>query len=672
MTDGPLRRSTAPMRAMETDEAKHTDSLRDELSKAQGLTESLLEFSSDGIVVLNRFGRVENLNQVARNLLGCELPDALGASISDLFNAHDPENGERIDLTNDRYRLPQVSFTRAFLGKPDGSRSSVAFQLKPNANPLKPELSGALLFLRDESQADAKEAQIRLIATALKSIGEGVIITDRNWEEGDARILYVNDGVTEISGYSEMDVVGKGISLFHGKNTDLSIVKEMLLDIAEGRAAAGEMVGYKRDGTEFIMAWKVFPVWGSPNEVTNYVVILRDVSQIRRLEQDLFQSQKMEAVGRLAGGIAHDFNNILAVILSFSDLILESKVDEDADSQYLKEIRKAAERATDLTQQLLSFSRRNKDLKPEVLDAIKVTRDMQKILSRLIPENIGFNLQFAEKPVFVNVNRTALEQILINFTTNARDAMPDGGEISLSMIDCSAEDAAKYLPEHIEARPYMVLSFQDTGMGIDAETQRHIFEPFFTTKDQGKGTGLGLATVYGIVRQANGHIEVASEEGKGTLFRIFLPKVASKETTDDDTVEPSSEDLSSTERETILVVEDDVTMCDCISGLLVYHNYEVFSTNLAEDALDFFEESNADIRLLITDIILPKMRGTELAERLTQKNPEMKVIYMTGYSEEVFSQFNIPEDATVLKKPFSLKGALTAVQRLLKQDAPQV
>lgn len=656
------------MQKTDIDKPSRADPLKDELSKAQSLNQSLLEFSNDGIVVLNRFGNVENLNQIAQNLLGCELADAFEKSISDIFHAFDPVNGHPIDLAAERFRNPQLSSTRAYLEKPDGSRILTTFQLKPNANSLKPELSGALLFLKDESQNEATEAQIRLIATALKSIGEGVIITDNNWGKGDPRILYVNDGVSEISGYTEMDVVGKGISLFHGKNTDFSIIEEMILDIREGRAAAGEMVGYKKDGAEFIMAWKVFPVLESGTEITNYVVIQRDLSQIRRLEQDLFQSQKMEAIGRLAGGIAHDFNNILAVILSFSDLILETKDSEDSDIKYLKEIRKAAERATDLTQQLLSFSRRNKNLKPEILDAIKVTRDMQKILRRLIPENIQFDLQFPKNPVFVNLNRTALEQILINFTTNARDAMPDGGEIALSMIDCTADEAAQYLPEHIEARPYMILSFQDNGMGIDTHTQKHIFEPFFTTKDQGKGTGLGLATVYGIVNQANGHIEVASEAGKGTLFRIFLPKVAGKQAAEELAIEPPAQNLSSTERETILVVEDDETMCDCISGLLVYHNYEVFSTNLAEDALEFFEESDADIKLLITDIILPKMRGSELAERLVQKNPSMKVIYMTGYSEEVFSQFNIPEDATLLKKPFSLKAALSAVQQLLHQD----
>lgn len=656
------------MQRIEIDEKSQSKSLTDELTKATSLCDSLLEFSTDGIVVLDRFGQVENLNQVAQNLLGCDAAHAFGKSINDIFHAFDPSTNEPINLSSERYRNPQLSSTRANIEKPDGSRVSTTFQLKPNSHPLKPELSGALLILSDQRQTESTEAQIRLIATALKSIGEGVIITDKNWDAGDARILYVNDGFAEISGYSEMDVVGKGISLLHGKNTDYSIIEEMILDIRAGRTAAGEMVGYKKDGSEFIMAWKVFPVYDSDTQVTNYVVIQRDVSQIRRLEQDLFQSQKMEAVGRLAGGIAHDFNNILAVVLSFSDLLLESKDEDHVDAKYLREIRKAAERATDLTQQLLSFSRRNKSLKPEILDAVKVTHDMQKILRRLIPEDIEFDLRFAESPIWVNLNRTALEQILINFTTNARDAMPDGGKVSLSLTSCSAEDAADYLPEHIDARPYMMLAFQDTGLGIDAKTQKHIFEPFFTTKDVGKGTGLGLSTVYGIVRQANGHIELASEIGKGTLFRVFLPKVASKETSEEENDLPPSLSLATNERETILVVEDDETMCDCISGLLVYHNYEVFSTNLAEDALEFFEESNANIELLLTDLILPKMRGSLLAERLLEKNPNMKVIYMTGYSEEVYSQFNLPEGATVLKKPFSLKGALSTVQKMLNKD----
>ena len=654
-----------------TDSGPSTDA---ELSRAKTLADTLLETSSDGIIVLGRFGVVERLNELAQIMLGVTSEDTIGQSVSEVFLAFDPETNEPIDLSSKKYKSPQLASTRAYLLKPDGTRASIAFQLKPktSADPSRPDLSGALLFISDQSQTESKEAQIRLIATALKSIGEGVIITDKNWAEGDSRILYVNDGFSEISGYTEIDVVGKGVSLLHGKNTDFSIVEEMILDIQAGRTAAGEMVGYKKDGSEFIMAWKVFPVFASGSEISNYVVIQRDVSQIRRLEQDLFQSQKMEAVGRLAGGIAHDFNNILAVILSFSDLILESKEEVDTNAKYLKEIRKAAEKATDLTQQLLSFSRRNKNLKPEILDAIKVARDMQKILRRLIPEDIEFDAQFSPTPVHVNLNRTALEQILINFTTNARDAMPNGGKISLSIYACSDEEAAKHLPDHIESRPYMMLSFQDSGMGIDEATRERIFEPFFTTKDTGKGTGLGLSTVYGIVRQANGHIELTSEIGKGTRFRVFLPQVRAIETTEKDEgpLNPAT-NLSSSNRETILVVEDDETMCDCISGLLVYHNYEVFSTNLAEDAIEFFDESNANIQLLITDLILPKMRGSELAERLLEKNPDMKVIFMTGYSEEVYSQFKLPEDATVLKKPFSLKGALTTVQKLLSSEAKQ-
>ncbi len=643
------------------------DEIRSELAKASGLLESLLEFSKEGIVVLDRYGHVERCNTIAEKLLGTPLSDAEGKPINDIFAAFDPYTDERIDLTSEKYRNPQLALSRAYIRREDGSKALISFQLKPNANPTYPELSGALLFLGDLSEQESTNAQIRLIATALKSIGEGVVITDSNWENGDAKILYTNDGFTEITGYKDLEVVGKSISILNGPSTDPSVIEEMVNDLKEGHVAAGETVGYKKDGSEFILAWKIFPVHESAEKVANYVVIQRDVSQIRRLEQDLFQSQKMEAIGRLAGGIAHDFNNILAVILSFSDLILDKASEDDPNRKYLTEVRKAAERAADLTQQLLSFSRRNKNLKPEVLDAVKVTRDMQKILRRLIPENIRFHLNFQEDPLYVNINRTALEQILINFTTNARDAMPNGGEISLNMFGCSSEEAEGELPEYMEPKPYMILTFQDNGMGIDEETQRHIFEPFFTTKETGKGTGLGLATVYGIVKQANGHIEVASEIGKGTRFRIFLPQVATRKDKQDGDADLPVENLVSASRETILVVEDDEIWCDCLSGLLVQYNYEVFSTNQAEDALEFFEESKANIKLLITDLILPKMRGSELADRLLQKNPQMKVIYMTGYSEEIAHQFNVPEDAVILKKPFALKSALSTVQRLLQE-----
>jgi len=624
-----------------------------------------MDNSQAGIVIIDREGRVESLNRLAINLLGSNLSQAVGQPVNEIFVAYEADSDERIDLASERYRNPQFESTRAYLKHSESNRRPISFQLRPNHNPQHPEHSGALLYVRDLSQTENTEAQIRLIATALKSIGEGVLITDTNWQNGEARILFSNDGFSEITGYSEIEVIGKPISILNGPSTDLSIMEDMIEDLAAGRAAAGEMVGSRKDGSEFIMALKVFPVPGADGSISHHVAIQRDVSQIRRLEQDLFQSQKMEAVGRLAGGIAHDFNNILAVILSFSDLILDKADDDDPNRKFLTEIRKAAERATDLTQQLLSFSRRNKNLKPEVLDVIKVASDMQKILRRLIPENIQFNIRFQETPIYVNINRTAIEQILINFTTNARDAMPNGGEVTLSIVELSPEKAAQHLPEYIEARPYMALTFEDNGMGIDPETQRHIFEPFFTTKELGKGTGLGLATVYGIVKQSNGHIDLASEQGKGTRFTVYLPQVASKKIKETVKEEPPPESFPPANRETILVVEDDETMCDCISGLLVYHNYEVFSTNQAEDALDFLEDSDADIRLLITDLILPKMRGSELAERLLKRYPNMEVIYMTGYSEELLGQFNVPESSTVMKKPFSLKSVLGNVQRAL-------
>ena len=642
-----------------------SESQDEDLLRAQTLADSLLEFSSDGVIAIDRTGLVEKINRLAQTVLGIDPARAIGASINEIFKAFDPHSDERLNLAEERYRNPQLAHAQANLEKASGERIPISFHLKPNTNKVRPELSGALLFFKDLSQIVTTETQMRLIATALKSIGEGVVITDTHWDTGDASILYANDGFSEITGYSDLEVIGKPISILNGPGTDQSVIDEMVKDIKAGHTAAGETVGYKKDRSEFIISWKVFPVYGAQDSITNYVVIQRDVSQIRRLEQDLFQSQKMEAVGRLAGGVAHDFNNILAVILSFSDLILDKTDEADPNRKFMTEIRKAAERAADLTQQLLSFSRRNKNLKPEVLDAVKVTRDMQKILRRRVPEDIAFNLRFAETPVCVNINRTALEQILINFTTNARDAMPNGGLMELAIYQCDAEEAEQLLPDYMDLKSYLVLSFQDNGMGIDPETQKRIFEPFFTTKEQGKGTGLGLATVYGIVKQSNGHIELSSETGKGTRFRIFLPVVESKAADIDETDDIATDSLVSNERESVLVVEDDETMCDCLSGLLGLYNYQVYSTNQAEDALDFFEESHEDIKLLITDLILPKMRGSELAERLLKKNPNMKVIIMTGYSEELLAQFDFPRDAVLLKKPFSLKAALSSVQKLL-------
>jgi len=641
----------------------------DALPKNRALTDALMQFAREGIVVLDRYGEVEALNSNAERLLGVAREAAVGRQVGEVFQAVDPDTGEPVDLASERFRNPQLAPSPACLVGPDGRRGAIAFTLRPIASQDRPELSGALLYLEDRAASEFAEKQIRLIATALKSIGEGVIVTDDAWSEGAASILYANDGFSEITGYADYEVVGQSVDILNGPNTDPGIVEEMAADLRQGQPAAGESVNYRKDGSEFIAAWKIFPVYieDDAEEPTHYVAILRDVSQIRRLEQDLFQSQKMEAVGRLAGGIAHDFNNILAVILSFSELIMEKSDPEDPNLAYLAEIRKAAERAADLTQQLLSFSRRNKNLKPEILDAAKVARDMHKILGRLIPENISFDLAVApDQPLYIYVNRTALEQILINFTTNARDAMPGGGSIEVALQRCEAESAERLLPDYMEAKPYLALSFQDDGQGIDPETQRRIFEPFFTTKETGKGTGLGLATVYGIVKQANGHIEVASEPGRGTLFRIFLPLVADdqdkEETRKDD---PPAESLVSDRRESVLVVEDDETMCDCLSGLLGLYNYEVFSTNKAEDALQLMEEAQTEINLLVTDLILPKMRGSELAERLTRRFPDMQVIYMTGYSEEILAQFNLPPDAALLKKPFSLKAALATVQEML-------
>ncbi|TVR53718.1 MAG: response regulator [Puniceicoccaceae bacterium] len=537
----------------------------------------------------------------------------------------------------------------------------------PSASPEAPP-PGAVFILRNRSGRATRESTVRLLAAALESLGEGVLITDAQFDHPGPKILYVNQGFTGITGYTPEEAVGRTTTFLEGEKTNRQAIEAGHADLGHGRPTSMEVVNYRKDGREAVLVWRSFPVHGPTGKITNFVSILRDVSQVRRLERDLFQSQKMEAIGRLAGGVAHDFNNLLAVILSFSDILLEQTAQNPDHQKYLSEIQKAARRAAELTQQLMAFSRR-RNLEPRVLDLNLVVREIRKILRRLITENISLVDRLCPEELFININRTALEQILINLTTNARDALPSGGEIFIETHKLSEEEAAATLPAFLTRGSYARVSFSDTGLGMDEETRSHIFDPFFTTKPIGKGTGLGLSTVYGIVRNAAGHIEVESQPGHGTVFHLYLPLVAAAPASAGEETAGSSATLRAEKRHTILVVEDDQTMCDCITSLLGLYNYEVLSTNRAEEALDQLRETPRRLDLLLTDLMLPKMSGADLAQTLRREQPSMKIIFMTGYSEDTVAGLEEFPGTALLRKPFSLKNVLQLVQQTLNPEA---
>lgn len=501
-----------------------------------------------------------------------------------------------------------------------------------------------------------------MLEAALDHLEEGVIVTTADRKTSGSTICYANRAFAQISGYSLEELLGQSPGLLHGPKTD---PEGMNAHYEAGDKARGESINYCKNGSEFTMQWQVFPVVQAGEKIPHTIGIHKDVSRIRRLEEGLLQAQKMDAVGQLAQGIAHDFNNLLAVILSFSELLLENPDSQKSLITFATEIHKAAKRAAGLTSELMAFSRRESP-DPELLELGDVLSQMTRIIRHIIPENIEVEAHFPEEPIYVHINREALEQALVHLTTNAQDALPTGGRISIDLTSLNEGEVAKVLPAYSTPGPYAVISFADNGTGMTEETVSRIFEPFFTTKPVGKGTGLGLSTTYSTVKNSGGHIKVESEVNGGTRVVISLPQKSLTEQSGEAVEKPVQPLIP--HQVQILVVEDDESMRDCITGVLSIYNFVVFSSGSAEEALENFETRAGDIHVLLTDLILPKMNGSDLAQHFLAKNPEIKVLYMTGYDDETRRLDALPGKAALLRKPFSLNQVLATVQATLDQQ----
>ncbi|MBD3267606.1 response regulator, partial [bacterium] len=377
------------------------------------------------------------------------------------------------------------------------------------------------------------------------------------------------------------------------------------------------------------------------------------------------QSHKMEAVGQLAGGVAHDFNNLLTTILGCSDMILSEMGRDHEYKDMLEAIKKAGERATSLTRQLLAFSRKQ-ILEPKILDLNHLIFDIHKMLHRMIGENIEYIAIPEKNLVRVKADPGQIEQIVLNLAVNARDAMPDGGKLILETKNVELDaDFCRNQPDISPGR-YAKLVVSDTGHGMDAETAERIFEPFFTTKDKGKGTGLGLSMVYGIMKQSGGHITVESEPGQGTTFELFFPQVKEEESELEEVDE--SPEIKLRGHETILLVEDDAMVRDFTETILAKHGYTVLSASYADEAFRIHQDHKDPIDLLLTDVVLPKVSGKEIAQTITAFRPGLKVLYMSGYTDEaIVHQGILEEGIRFLPKPFSGPTLLRAVRRYLDE-----
>jgi signal transduction histidine kinase/CheY-like chemotaxis protein len=404
----------------------------------------------------------------------------------------------------------------------------------------------------------------------------------------------------------------------------------------------------RRDGQPLNLKLSCGATYDGKGNATGVTAVFEDITQSRRLEEQFRQAQKMEAVGRLAGGIAHDFNNLLTVVLGASDMLLQELPPNDENHGVVKEIKEAGERAAALTTQLLAFSRKQL-VEPKVFVVNQLVTNMEKMLRRLIGEDVEVSVRLEPELGSVKADIGHVEQVLLNLVVNARDAMPRGGLIVIETRNVTLDEHYVHLHQGVKPGEYVMLAVSDTGIGMSEETRSKMFEPFFTTKEAGKGTGLGLATCYGIVKQAGGHIGVYSEVGVGTTMKVYLPKVArngSSISTVHEKIKRGSE--------TILLVEDDKAVRGITRRMLLSQGYTVLEASDGAEALELLGSNSARVDLLLTDVVLPGMGGREVAEKARAMRPDIKVLFVSGYTDDVILQNQLLEhDVSLLQKPFT-------------------
>ena len=465
------------------------------------------------------------------------------------------------------------------------------------------------------------------------------------------KVLSVNAALVRMLGYATAaDVL------------DLDMARDVYADPAERQRLLDEHPYTDREYDEMEATWKRKDgtplhveligraVRNAAGTIDSYETFVRDVTEQRRLQRELVQAQKMEAVGRLAGGIAHDFNNLLTAILGSAELALEMLPAGAPEREEVDEVRKAALRAADLTRQLLAFSRQQV-IVPKVLNPNDVVGGMDKMLRRLLGEDVELRAALASDLGAVKVDPSQLEQVVLNLAVNARDAMPDGGTLTIETQNIELDQ--RYVQGHLSAEPgpYVMLAVSDTGVGMDAGTQARIFEPFFTTKEKGRGTGLGLATVYGIVKQSGGWIWVYSEPGHGTTFKVYFPRVAAVAAPATASVAPPTSVRGS---ETILVVEDDETIRNLVLKVLKGNGYTVLAAANGDEAERVAGQHHGRIHLLITDVVLPGLSGPEVARRLIATRTDTRALYLSGYTNDAVLRRGVLEAGVAfLQKPFT-------------------
>ena len=634
-----------------------------ELTRAavdEALRRHSLVFSTigDGVLVMDLEGRITDMNPGAERLFGYTKAELLGQQVESLHHPSLQGRQERIiqaALRRDGRWSGELHFQRK-----DGSDgiADVVVVAQRDEHGVPNAWIGVNRDITARRRAEARLVEQRALLTALVNAAPVAIVA----VDAEERVTLWNPAAERLFGWSAAEVLGRPLPL--AEPFDSEEYQPVRDRVRSGQTVTGlETRRERKDGSRVDVLLSCAPFRDAQADLSGAIALYLDLTEYRRLEEQLRQSQKMDAIGQLAGGVAHDFNNLLTVIKAYSGIIADQMDDANPLKVDVGEIQRAAGRASSLTQQLLAFSRKQV-LQPGVLDLNSVSRELEPMLRRLIGDDVQVVLRLDDAIGRVKADRSQVEQVLINLIVNARDAMPSGGTVSIETANVELSDSYSRRRPVVAPGKYVMIAVSDTGEGMDEETQSRIFEPFFTTKPAGKGTGLGLSTVYGIVKQSSGYIWVYSEPRMGTTFKVYLPVMEAEEMS----VAAAEQAVRKPTlgSETVLLVEDEPSVRSIARRILERNGYTVLEAHDGRHALRVADQYRQPIQLLLTDMMMPELTGRDVWRSLAPKRSELRVLYMSGYTnDDIVRRGLIEADSPFVQKPFTAADLARAVRSTL-------
>lgn len=627
------------------------------LLKSEREFRRLAENMPDNIIRYDCAGRTLYANPTHEKTLGMSVEYMIGKSPMELF-----PDGQFADFIVMLKKVIETGIDTEFdLVFPDGSGKLLCHQVRfiPERD-LEGTMTSILTIGRDITERKRAEEELLKLSSAIEQSPVTIIITD-----AQGNIEVVNPRFTELTGYLPEEALGKNPRILKSGITSPEEYNALWDTITSGKVWHGEFHNKKKNGEFFRECATIAPVKNREGTITHFIAIKEDITEKKKLEDQLRQAQKMEAIGQLAGGVAHDFNNLLQVITTYNFLLQKHLQRHNQPLDFVDEQMVAIRRAVELTGALLTFSRK-RTLQPRPVDLNRILLESQKLLKRMIGEDIVFEMTPATCEMMVQADDGAMHQVLMNLVMNARDAMPTGGRLTIS-VERWRPDADFILRNGCkDAAVFALMTVTDSGVGIAPEDLQRIFEPFFTTKEPGKGTGLGLAIIYGIIRQHNGCIEVDSQRGQGTSFRIYLPLLIAPAAAAAEQSERLVEGLPGSE--TILLVEDELLVRSSLHAVISSYGYSVLEAGDGEEAIRIFRENAGTVDLVIIDMIMPKKNGWETLQEIRTINPEIRSIFLSGYTSDILESKGLEEGTELLiMKPVNPPLLLDAIRKLLNK-----